>query len=289
MPSNKLRPYFLIAPVSILLLSIMSVGLFNALLSSLGYLPQLGLTHITFDYYKEIFRDEIFLKSLRFSLKTSFISTVISVMIGVLISYFLCKNKFSKLRNSIIKLPVIIPHIVVILLMTTVFSQTGIISRFLYSLGFINDSSSFPLLLSDNRGIGIILVYLWKGMPFTVITTYNILTNVNDSLENVAINLGASKWQSFRYIALPLAMPSIISSFIILFAFSFGSYEVPFLIGPTTPKALPVLAYVSYISSNIDQKIISMVLNVILSCVSIVLLLIYNKIFNKINKYKYRR
>ncbi len=289
MPSNKLRPYFLIAPVSILLLSIMSVGLFNALLSSLGYLPQLGLTHITFDYYKEIFRDEIFLKSLRFSLKTSFISTVISVMIGVLISYFLCKNKFSKLRNSIIKLPVIIPHIVVILLMTTVFSQTGIISRFLYSLGFINDSSSFPLLLSDNRGIGIILVYLWKGIPFTVITTYNILTNVNDSLENVAINLGASKWQSFRYIALPLAMPSIISSFIILFAFSFGSYEVPFLIGPTTPKALPVLAYVSYISSNIDQKIISMVLNVILSCVSIVLLLIYNKIFNKINKYKYRR
>ncbi|MBS5787804.1 MAG: ABC transporter permease subunit [Clostridioides difficile] len=289
MPSNKLRPYFLIAPVSILLLSIMSVGLFNALLSSLGYLPQLGLTHITFDYYKEIFRDEIFLKSLLFSLKTSFISTVISVMIGVLISYFLCKNKFSKLRNSIIKLPVIIPHIVVILLMTTVFSQTGIISRLLYSLGFINDSSSFPLLLSDNRGIGIILVYLWKGIPFTVITTYNILTNVNDSLENVAINLGASKWQSFRYIALPLAMPSIISSFIILFAFSFGSYEVPFLIGPTTPKALPVLAYVSYISSNIDQKIISMVLNVILSCVSIVLLLIYNKIFNKINKYKYRR
>lgn len=289
MPSNKFRPYFLIAPVSILLLSIMSVGLFNALLSSLGYLPQLGLTHITFDYYKEIFRDEIFLKSLLFSLKTSFISTVISVMIGVLISYFLCKNKFSKLRNSIIKLPVIIPHIVVILLMTTVFSQTGIISRFLYSLGFINDSSSFPLLLSDNRGIGIILVYLWKGIPFTVITTYNILTNVNDSLENVAINLGASKWQSFRYIALPLAMPSIISSFIILFAFSFGSYEVPFLIGPTTPKALPVLAYVSYISSNIDQKIISMVLNVILSCVSIVLLLIYNKIFNKINKYKYRR
>jgi len=289
MPSNKLRPYFLIAPVSILLLSIMSVGLFNALLSSLGYLPQLGLTHITFDYYKEILRDEIFLKSLLFSLKTSFISTVISVMIGVLISYFLCKHKFSKLRNSIIKLPVIIPHIVVILLMTTVFSQTGIISRLLYSLGFINDSSSFPLLLSDNRGIGIILVYLWKGIPFTVITTYNILTNVNDSLENVAINLGASKWQSFRYIALPLAMPSIISSFIILFAFSFGSYEVPFLIGPTTPKALPVLAYVSYISSNIDQKIISMVLNVILSCVSIVLLLIYNKIFNKINKYKYRR
>lgn len=288
MQNSKIKPYLLIAPVSILLLSIMSVGLMSALLISLGYIPQLGLTEMTLDYYKDIFSDKFILKSIVFSLKTSFISTIISVVLGVLLSYFLCKHKYSKLRNSIIRLPVIIPHIVVILLMTTVFSQTGIISRILYSLNLINDSSSFPLLLSDQGGIGIIAVYLWKGIPFTIITTYNILRSVNDSLEAVAINLGASKWQSFRYIALPLAMPSIISSFIILFAFSFGSYEVPFLVGPTSPKALPVLAYVNYVSSSIDQKVISMGLNVILSGISILMLIIYNKIFNKINKYKYR-
>lgn len=288
MQNSKIKPYLLIAPVSILLLSIMSVGLMSALLISLGYIPQLGLTEMTLDYYKDIFSDKLILKSVVFSLKTSFISTIISVVFGVLLSYFLCKHKYSKLSNSIIRLPVIIPHIVVILLMTTVFSQTGIISRILYSLNLINDSSSFPLLLSDQGGIGIIAVYLWKGIPFTIITTYNILRNVNDSLEAVAINLGASKWQSFRYIALPLAMPSIISSFIILFAFSFGSYEVPFLVGPTSPKALPVLAYVNYVSSSIDQKVISMGLNVILSGISILMLIIYNKIFNKINKYKYR-
>lgn len=286
MEKNKLKPYLLLAPVSVLLISIMSVGLFNSILQSLGYLPQIGLNELTLNYYKEILRDETFLRSLLFSIKTSFISTLLSVVIGVLFAYMLSKNESSKLRDSILNLPVIVPHIVVVLLMITIFSQTGIISRVLYKLNIISDSSEFKFMLFDSNGIGVILVYLWKGIPFTAITTYNILRNINSKLEKVSVNLGASKWQSFRYIALPLAIPSIISSFIILFAFSFGSYEVPFLIGATTPKALPVQAYLSYVSSDLVQRINSMVMNVILSIVSFLLLIIYNKVFEKNNKYK---
>lgn len=286
MEKNKLKPYLLLAPVSVLLISIMSVGLFNSILQSLGYLPQIGLNELTLNYYKEILRDETFLRSLLFSIKTSFISTLLSVVIGVLFAYMLSKSESSKLRDSILNLPVIVPHIVVVLLMITIFSQTGIISRVLYKLNIISDSSEFKFMLFDSNGIGVILVYLWKGIPFTAITTYNILRNINSKLEKVSVNLGASKWQSFRYIALPLAIPSIISSFIILFAFSFGSYEVPFLIGATTPKALPVQAYLSYVSSDLVQRINSMVMNVILSIVSFLLLIIYNKVFEKNNKYK---
>lgn len=285
---NKYKPYLLIAPVGVLLVSVMSIGIINAILQSLGYFPNLGMDNITFDYYKEILRNERFLKSLIFSLRTSFISSILSVLLGILLAYLLCQSKYSKIRNSILNLPIIVPHIVVVLLMITLFSQTGIVSRIFYALNIIDNSSNFSLVLSDSRGIGVILVYLWKGIPFTAITTYNIMRNVNDKLDKVAINLGASKLQSFRYVVLPIAMPSIISSFIILFAFSFGSYEVPFLIGPTTPKALPVEAYVSYISSDLSQRVNSMVINVVLSCISFALLIIYNKVFEKINKYKYR-
>lgn len=277
--ANKLKPYLLISPVAILLISIMSIGIINGML---------GLENITFDYYKEILRDKTFLKSLIFSLKTAFISSLLSVLLGVLLSYLMSQSKHSKLRNSILNLPVIVPHIVVVLLMITLFSQTGIVSRVLYCLNIIDDPSDFFLKLSNSQGIGIILVYIWKGIPFTALTTYNILKNVNDSLDKVAINLGASKWQSFRYIALPLAMPSIISSFIILFAYSFSSYEVPYLIGPATPKALPVQAYISYVSSDLTQRADSMVINMVLSLVSFILLIIYNKVFDKLNKYKSR-
>lgn len=286
MDRNKLKPYLLLAPVSLVLISIMTVGLFNCVLQSLGYFPQIGFNELTLDYYKEILRDETFLKSLLFSIKTSFISTALSVIIGVLFAYILSQNKSSKLKQSILNLPVIVPHIVVVLLMITVFSQTGIISRILYNLNIISDSSEFKFMLFGSSGIGVILVYLWKGIPFTAITTYNILRNINTKLEKVSINLGSSKWQSFRYIALPLAMPSIISSFIVLFAFSFGSYEVPFLIGATSPKALSVYAYINYISSDLGNRAISMVINVILSVVSFLLLIIYNKVFEKGNEYK---
>lgn len=284
--NKKIKPYILIAPASILLLGIMGYGILNSISQSLGYFPYMGLNNITFDYYKEILRNPYFLKSLMFSLKTSFISSIVSVMLGVLLAYFLTTNTQSKIQNSILNLPIIVPHIVVVFFIVTVFSQSGIISRILYNLGIISDSSQFINLISDKNGIGIILVYLYKGIPFVALTTYNILKNINEKLEVVAINLGASKIQSFRYITLPLAMPSIMSSFIILFAFSFGSYEVPFLIGPSTPKALSVLAYYSYISSDFNQKALSMVINIALSVISLVLLAIYNKIFSKIYKYK---
>ena len=284
--NNKIKPYILIAPVGIVLICIMSCGLVTCLLQSLGYFQQIGLNEISFDYYKEILGDASFLRSLLFSLKTSLISAIVSVIIGVLLAYLLSQDKFSKLRNAVLNLPIIIPHIVVVILMFSLFSQSGIVSRILFNLNIISDSSEFINIVSDKNGIGIILVYIWKGIPFMAITTYNILRNISDKLEMVALNLGANKLQNFRYITLPLAMPAIISSFIILFTFAFGSFEVPFLIGPSTPRALPVHAYLSYISSDLTQRSSAMVINIILSSVSFILLIIYNKIFEKMYKYK---
>ncbi len=284
--NKNLKPYLLIAPVAILLGAVMVVGISNCIVQSLGYFPQIGMNNLTLDYYKEILGETTFLKSLLFSMKTSLISASISVFIGVVLAYLLSQSKYSKLRISILNLPVIIPHIIVVILTIFIFSQTGIISRIFYKLGIINDSSDFINLILDKKGIGIILVYLWKGIPYVALTAYNILRNVSEKLEVVALNLGASKLQSFIYVILPLAMPSVISSFIILFSFAFGSYEVPFLIGPSTPKALSVYAYFNYISSDLSKRSLAMVINTILSVISFVLLIIYNKIFSKMYKYK---
>ncbi|MGL5693296.1 MAG: ABC transporter permease [Peptostreptococcaceae bacterium] len=284
--NKNLKPYVLISPVAILVGLVMFVGIFNCLTQSLGYFPQVGMDTITLDYYKEVLGDSAFLKSLLFSIKTALLSALISVIIGILIAYLLCQEKYSKFRHYLLNLPIIVPHIIVVILMIFIFCQTGIISRLCYSIGIIEDSSEFMNLVFDTNGVGVILVYLWKGIPYVILTVYNILKNVSDKLEVVAMNLGASKLQSFRYIILPLAMPSIISSFIILFTFAFGSYEVPFLIGPSTPKALPVYAYVNYISSDFSKRSFAMVINIILSVVSFLLLIIYNKLFNKIYKYK---
>ena len=131
---SKLKPYILLAPVAIILISIMGFGIANCVMQSLGYMPYIGAENISFRFYKEVIRDSVFLESLIFSLKTSFISSTVAVFIGLILAYFLSQEKLSKIKESLLNLPVIIPHIVVVMLMITIFSQSGIISRILYSV-----------------------------------------------------------------------------------------------------------------------------------------------------------
>lgn len=283
---SKIKPYLLIAPAALLLLFIMGVGICTCILQSLGYFPLIGLDNITFDYYKEILSNQQFITSLMLSLKTSIISSTIATIIGILLAYLMTKSRFSKLRYFLLNLPIIVPHIIVVMLAFAVFSKTGIISRMLYNLNLINDSREFVSLVNDKAGIGIIVVYIYKGMPFIAITVYNILKSLDVKLEDVALNLGANKFQVLKLVIMPQIMPTILSSFIVIFAFSFGSFEVPYLIGATNPKALPVNAYINYINTDLAQRPLSMAMNSILTGISFILLILYNLIFTKLKKNK---
>lgn len=283
---SKIKPYLLIAPAALLLLFIMGVGICTCILQSLGYFPLIGLDNITFDYYKEILSNQQFINSLMISLKTSIISSTIATIIGILLAYLMTKSRFSKLRYFLLNLPIIVPHIIVVMLAFAVFSKTGIISRMLYNLNLINDSREFVSLVNDKAGIGIIIVYIYKGMPFIAITVYNILKSLDVKLEDVALNLGANKFQVLKLVIMPQIMPTILSSFIVIFAFSFGSFEVPYLIGATNPKALPVNAYIYYINTDLAQRPLSMAMNSILTGISFILLILYNLIFTKLKKNK---
>lgn len=283
---SKIKPYLLIAPAALLLLFIMGVGICTCILQSLGYFPLIGLDNITFDYYKEILSNQQFINSLMLSLKTSIISSTIAAIIGILLAYLMTKSRFSKLRYFLLNLPIIVPHIIVVMLAFAVFSKTGIISRMLYNLNLINDSREFVSLVNDKAGIGIIIVYIYKGMPFIGITVYNILKSLDVKLEDVALNLGANKFQVLKLVIMPQIMPTILSSFIVIFAFSFGSFEVPYLIGATNPKALPVNAYINYINTDLAQRPLSMAMNSILTGISFILLILYNLIFTKLKKNK---
>ncbi|EQK42545.1 binding--dependent transport system inner membrane component family protein [[Clostridium] bifermentans ATCC 638] len=285
---SKIKPYLLIAPAALLLLFIMGVGICTCILQSLGYFPLIGLDNITLDYYKEILSNQQFTTSLVLSLKTSIISSLIATIIGVLLAYLMTKSKFSKLRYFLLNLPIIVPHIIVVMLAFAIFSKTGIISRILYNLNLISDSREFVSLVNDKAGVGIMIVYIYKGMPFIAITVYNILRSLDAKLEDVALNLGANKFQILKLIIMPQIMPTILSSFIVIFAFSFGSFEVPYLIGATNPKALPVNAYINYINTDLAQRPLSMAMNSILTGISFILLILYNLIFTKLKKKNYR-
>ena len=57
---SKLKPYILLAPVAIILISIMGFGIANCVKQSLGYMPYIGAENISFRFYKEVIRDSVF-------------------------------------------------------------------------------------------------------------------------------------------------------------------------------------------------------------------------------------
>lgn len=275
---KKLKPYIMIMPVLMLMILFIH-GLINGIIQSFGIIPAIGLKDFTLDYYKMIFENKNIILGIKQSIYISLVSSIFAIIIGIVISYVVSTNGLMKRKIfQLFKIPIIVPHMVSALLIINIFSQSGIISRIFYSLGFIENQEMFISLLYDRNGIGIILAYLWKEIPFVILIVSTIMANIDSSLGEAAINLGASKFKAFFSITLPLCKSTIATSFIIIFAYSFGAYEIPYLLGPTSPKALPVMAYVEYIHPSLLNRPYAMVLNSIMVIISIILTYIYYKI-----------
>lgn len=283
--NEKLKPYILLTPILLVLVGIFLTGIIMGFIQSLGYFKAAGLTEFTLKYYKETILDKNFLSSLKFSLYTSFVSSVIAIILGVLLAYSILQVRGRKnVAESLYKIPIAVPHIVSVLLIYNILSQSGILPRLLYGAGLISDQSQFPSILYEKNGLGIIIAYLWKEIPFVALTTYTILSRVSNKLANVALNLGANKRQVFLYVLLPLIMPAVFSSFIIIFSFSFGAYEVPLLLGPTQPNALPVLAFIEYNNPVLQNRPYAMVVNMLITFIALFLTWLYFKAFEKVSK-----
>ena len=284
--NDKLKPYVLTMPAVLILLSIFLSGILMALVQSFGYFPLIGLEEFTLTYYREVLTSKTFLASLRFSLYTSMVSAIIAMVCGAVLAYSLYQLKGHKrAAEALYRLPLIVPHIVAALLVYNILSPTGILPRLLHGAGLITDHSQFPYVLYDKSGIGIIIAYLWKEIPFAALVAYTILKKVSNTLSDVARNLGANDRQVFLHVMLPLMLPSLLSAFIIIFAFSFGAYEIPFLLGPTQPKALPVQAFIEYNNPVLENRPYAMVYNIIIMTIAMVLTCLYVKAFERIYKW----
>ena len=52
--------------------------------------------------------------------------------------------------------------------MVNIFSQNGLLARMGYALGLLQEQQQFPMLIYDTKGVGVILAYLWKEIPFII-------------------------------------------------------------------------------------------------------------------------
>ena len=268
---KKMTPYILLVP-QLILGVVFIIGLGTGIIQSLGVIPAFGLTEPTLKYYKEVLTRPDLLQSLKYSMYIAFMSAFLATVTGT----FLCAVLVSagKVRGIIMRI-VQIPIIVVALFIVNILSQNGILARILANAGLITDQQQFPMLIYDRYGLGVILAYLWKEIPFIIYFVIALMANINGSLREAAANLGANKLQTFMKVTLPLCMNTVLSGFLIIFVFALGAYELPFILGATTPKALPVLAYLEYTKPDLRARPYAMAINGILIVISLIAAVLY--------------
>lgn len=272
---KKITPYILLVP-QLILGAIFIIGLGTGIIQSLGVIPAFGLTEPTLKYYKEILTRPDILQSLKYSLYIAFVSAFFATLIGTILCAILVNLKQVKGKvMRVVQIPIIVPHVIVALFVINILSQNGILARIGAQLGLFTDQQQFPLLLYDGHGIGVILAYLWKEIPFIVYFVIALMANISESLGEAATNLGANQIQVFWKVTLPLCMNTVLSGFLIVFVFALGAYELPFILGATLPRALPVLSYIEYSKPDLLARPYAMAINGLIIAISCLVAVIY--------------
>ncbi len=234
-------PAGLLTPALIVVLVLFGGGLVLGFIQGLGYLPAAGFDSFTTAHFRQVLRDPDFFKSLGLTFYISVTATIVAACLGVMAALALVS--FSgphRIGYFFFQIPLTVPHLVIAVAVLFMMSPTGLMSRAAMALGVIDSSSQFPLLVNDRWGVGIIAAYVWKEVPFIALMILAVLKNAGLELLDVGRTLKADRWQRFRYIVLPLILPGLGAACLIVFAFTFGAFEVPYLLGRTHPVMLPV-------------------------------------------------
>lgn len=144
--------------------------------------------------------------ALALSLQIAFLATLVSTVLGTLIAFALVRHRFRGRAgtNMLIFVPMATPEVV---------------------LG----SSLLALFVAVGRGGGfaeILIAHILFCVSFVVVTVKARLAGLDPQLEQAAMDLYATEWQTFRRVTLPLAMPGIVAAAMLAFALSFDDFIV---------------------------------------------------------------
>ena len=209
----------------------MFISVERSMLSSTG-------EYIGLSAYSDMFNNKDFSDAFVYTLKISLFSTCLAVVAALGVAMAL-RHTFigKKISLFLFQMNASIPHLSVAAMMLFLLLPLGFISGISAQLGIIGSPFEFPLLVRGKSGVGTILSFAWKFAPFIGLSVLSVLQSAAPEYEEQAATLGVGPYRRFVYILLPMIKPALIASFIICFAFAFGSYEVPLILGESSTLA----------------------------------------------------
>lgn len=184
-------------------------------------------------WYGEMFRNDDVTSALRNSLVIAAISTVISTILGTTAALALERFRFrgQRVYDGLVYLPIIIPDVTMAVMMLLFFAQ-----------GFNMLDAAFGFRPSFGLGT-ISLSHIAFNISFVAVVVRARLSQLDASLEEAAADLYASRWQTFRFVTLPLILPGVAGGALLALTLSLDDVVVTSFVAGPGATTLPVYVF----------------------------------------------
>jgi sulfate transport system permease protein len=171
--------------------------------------------------------------SYRLTFGASFAAALLNGIFGLIVAWVLVRYEFPAKRivDALVDLPFALPTAVAGIALTALYSQNGWIGSLL------------PFKVSFTP-LGVFVALTFIGLPFVVRTLQPVLEDLHKEIEEAAATLGATRWQTFTKVILPIVTPALLTGFALAFARALGEYgSVIFIAGnmPMVSEITPLL------------------------------------------------
>ncbi|AOZ92715.1 ABC transporter permease [Paenibacillus crassostreae] len=205
----------------------------------------------TFDWYISLLQDRNVLDALMNSLIVAVVSTVLATIIGTIAALSMrdLGKRLKAPMNGLLYMPIIIPDIIMGISLLVLFSQLHIpLGKMTIMIAHITFSVSYVYVMVSARFAG-----------------------MGRQLEEASQDLGATYWETFRYVTLPQITPGIISGALIAFTLSLDDFMVSFFVAGPSSTTLPIYIF-GQVKRGISPEINALCTLLILVSISLILL-----------------
>ncbi len=234
--SSVNRVYWLIvAPAIVMLVLFYFVPLGQVLLTSVTD-PKPGLGN-----YALLFTSAAIHKTLLTTVRIAAITTGLALVLGYAVAYAM--RAATSQRQRLMLFCVLLPFWISVLVRSfawlTILGPQGPINAGLMGLGLVDE----PIALSRNE-TGVLIAMVHVMLPYAILTLYANMRGIDVGLVSAARSLGASRFQAFRMVFLPLTRPGLIGAASLVFILSLGFYVTPAILGGG--KVMMVAQYTAF-------------------------------------------
>jgi sulfate/thiosulfate transport system permease protein len=179
------------------------------------------------EFWKTVASERV-MHAYKISFGLSLLAAFINGFFGLILAWVLARYRFPlrKILDAAIDLPFALPTAVAGIALAALYSPGGWIGKYFTPLGI---KIAFTPL-------GILIALLFVGVPFVVRMVEPVLKDIEREMEEAAMSLGATRWQTFYKIILPSILPALLTGFAMAFARGLGEYGSVIFIAGNIPK-----------------------------------------------------